>query len=245
MGNKAMGFNIEIQYRPGLENKAADALSRLHSPVELTTISSQGFVDSQVVNTQVEDDPFLSKIKKRLQEDSEVHPQFSVEHGRLLYKGRLALPQSLPLIAAILSESHSSPTGGHSGFLRTYKRLTSELYWVGMKRDIKKFVEECPICQQSKNLALSPAGLLQPLPIPHLVWEDISMDFIEGLPKSGGYNSLLVVVDRLRKYAHFLPIKHPFTAESVATLFVKEIVRLHGIPNSIVSDRDKVFVSRF
>ena len=86
---------------------------------------------------------------------------------------------------------------------------------------------------------------MQPLPIPKAVWEDISLDFITGLPKVGRVDTILVVVDRLTKYAHFLLVKHPYTAKSVAELFTKEVVRLHGIPTSIVSDRDPTFMSHF
>jgi IS30 family transposase len=92
---------------------------------------------------------------------------------------------------------------------------------------------------------MKPAGLLQPLPIPTRIWIDISMDFIESLPISNGHSVIMVVVDRLFKYAHFIPLKHPFTVASVAKTFVANVVCLHVIPTSIVSDRDKVFISSF
>ncbi|KAA0032387.1 ty3-gypsy retrotransposon protein [Cucumis melo var. makuwa] len=106
--------------------------------------------------------------------------------------------------------------------LRTYKKIAAELFWEGMKNDIKLYVDQCHVCQQNKVQALSPVGLLQPLPIPNRIWEDISMDFVEGLPRSKGFDTIFVVVDRLSKYAHFITLSHPFSAKIVAMVFIKE-----------------------
>ncbi|WVZ22625.1 hypothetical protein V8G54_001169 [Vigna mungo] len=176
---KLLGYQFEVIYKPGPENKVADSLSRMFEARELREIQS---------------------FPLWLQD---------LQRGVLFYKGRLVLSAKSDLIPTILNEFHSSPVGGHSGFLRTYKRIAANLYWTGMKKMIQEFVKACDVCQQQKYEATSPAGLLQPLLIPDRIWEDISLDFIKGLPKS------------------------------------KEIVRLHGIPQSIVSDRDPVFMSLF
>lgn len=110
---------------------------------------------------------------------------------------------------------------------------------------MKDYVKSCSVCQRNKTEHLHPVGLLQPLAVPSAVWEDISMDFIEGLPRVRGKSVILTVVDRFSKYAHFIALGHPYTALSVAKAFYDDIVRLHGISCSIVSDRDLVFTSTF
>jgi hypothetical protein len=114
-----------------------------------------------------------------------------------------------------------------------------------MKPQLRHFIKNCDVCQRHKADNTKPAGLLQPLPIPELVWSDISMDFIDGLPASYGRTTIFVVVDRLSKYGHFTPLKHPYTAAQVAQVFFETIFRLHGIPSSIVCDRDPVFTGNF
>jgi len=114
-----------------------------------------------------------------------------------------------------------------------------------MRTDIKKFVRKCEICQVNKHETVDPAGLLQPLPIPSHIWADISMDFIEGFPPSHGYTVILVVIDKFSKYGHFLPLSHPYTASTVSHLFLSQIFKLHGMPQTIVSDRDPLFTSSF
>ena len=115
-----------------------------------------------------------------------------------------------------------------------------------MKRDISIYVSRCATCQQIKSDQMKVAGLLQPLEVPKWKWDQVSMDFIDRLPRTKkGIEAIWVIVDRLTKNAHFIPVKSTRTAASLACIYIKEIVRLHGIPSSIVSDRDPIFTSRF
>ncbi|KAL1352379.1 hypothetical protein AAHE18_06G162500 [Arachis hypogaea] len=147
-------------------------------------------------------------------------------------------------IPSLFAEHHDNGMGGHSGYFQTYKRLVAVVFWKGMQRRVKDYVATCSICQQSKYIALKPAGLLQPLPIPKRTWEHSTMDFVVGLPKAKGMDTIFVVVNQLSKYAHFIPLSHPFLAK-VAAVFITEVVKLHEFPKSIVSYQDRVFMSRF
>lgn len=133
----------------------------------------------------------------------------------------------------------------HSETFRTYKRLSATLYWPGMMKMIQKYVTECLTCQKHKYEASSPARLLQPQLIPKQVWEDIAMDFITDLLKSQRMDAILVVINRLTKYGHFIPLRHPYSAQTVAVVFAKEVVRSHGMPRPIVSDWNPIFLSNF
>jgi len=117
--------------------------------------------------------------------------------------------------------------------------------WTGMKAAVTSFVRACLVCQQAKSDRARLPGLLQPLPVPTTAWHTISMDFIEGLPTSGNANCILVIVDSFTKYGHFLPLHHPYTASSVTKVFLSNIYCQHGLPSAIVSDRDRVFTSKF
>jgi hypothetical protein len=107
-----------------------------------------------------------------------------------------------------------------------------------------EFIHGCSICQQNKIEHLHPASLLQPLAVPNTVWADIVMDFINGFPKVGGKLVILMVVDHFSMYGHFIALSHPYSTVMVAASFFEHVVRLHGIPASIVSDQDPIFMSR-
>lgn len=114
----------------------------------------------------------------------------------------------------------------------------------GMCKHVAAYVQACPTCKQLENFISQTTDFSNHYRFLR-IWENLSMDFVEGLPSSSGVDTVLVIVDRMTKYSHFLALKHPFSATTVAQLFVKEIVRLHGFPSTIVSDRDRVFFSLF
>ena len=173
------------------------------------------------------------------------HGKYTLENDILYFKGKLVLPTNSSWISLSHLMNFTLPWQEATQGCRTYRRLAQSLHWKGMLKTITYLVAACHICQRSKYLTSSLAGLLQPLPIPNVVWEDISLDFIVGLPNSKGHDAILVMVDRLSKYGHFLLLKHPYTTRSVVDMFTKEVIRLHGIPSSIVNDRDALFLSNF
>jgi hypothetical protein len=192
---------------------------------------------------EVLEDPFYQKLLQ--QGSSSLNQSLQLRDGVWFKKGKVFLNPVSSFISKVLAYGHSSPVGGHFGYHKTLARIKHNFLWSGMRGMVKDYLKECDVCQRFKNDSMKPSGLLQPLPIPTRIWTDISMDFIEGLPSSNGYSVIMVVVDRLTKYAHFVALKHPFSAATVAKAFITNVVRLHGIPTSIVSDRDKVFLSSF
>ena len=159
---------------------------------------------------------------------------------------QIVVPAVPALRKLLLSEHHDTRLAGHGGVTRTSQSLLRQYWWPKVHVDVRPYIRTCPACQQNKASNQKPAGLLQPLPIPHRKWESIGMDFIVQLPCStAGHDSILVVIDRLSKLVHLIPTTTDVTALGVANLFIKEVVRHHGMPNSIVSDRDSKFTSNF
>jgi len=145
----------------------------------------------------------------------------------------------------ILFEHHDSHLAGHPGRAKTIELIARDYSWPGLSNDIRRYVRSCDLCQRNKSSHHAPYGDLVPLEIPSRNWESISMDFITDLPLSHGFDTLLVVVDRLSKQAHFVPTVKTLDAAGLAQLYIASIFKLHGLPSSIVSDRGSTFTSLF
>ncbi|GJW25577.1 putative reverse transcriptase domain-containing protein [Tanacetum coccineum] len=166
--------------------------------------------------------------------------------GIQCFEGRIWLPLFGGLRDLIMHESHKSKYSIHPGSDKMYQDLKKLYWWPNMKAEIATYVSKCLTCAKVKAEHQKPSGLLQQPEIPEWKWEKITMDFVSGLPRTpSGYDSIWVIVDRLTKSAHFLPMKKTDSIEKLAQLYLKEIVCKHGVPTSIISDRDSLFTSRF
>lgn len=246
-----MDLSFEIHYKNGVENIVADALSRINEqPSEadvphclvITQLQPKWFDE---VMASYEADQEVMQVITLLSSNPSALVDDTLQQGILRHKGKIWVGKHGTLRQQLISTIHYSGLGGHSGVTSTYQRLKAVFYWPAMIEDVKKIIQECEVCQRCKDEQVAYPGLLQPLPVPERAWEHISMDFIESFPKSEGQDIILVVIDRYSKYAHFIALAHPFTASQIARVFMDTIYKLHGLPKSIVSDRDKVFLSNF
>jgi len=239
---KLFGYDLTVEYRSGKLNTVADALSRRDEDTpSACALSAPSFELYDTLREELSSDAQAVAIRANLA-TGQADDGWTEVDGMLLYKGRVFIPDASSLWPALLAHAHDV---GHEGAQKTLHRWRASFFNAHALRRVREFVRGCTTCQRNKSEHLHPAGLLQPLPVPSEVWSDISMDFIEAFPKVGGKSVVLTVVDRFSKYAHFIPLGHPYSAASVARAFFDDIVRLHGFPCSIVSDRDTVFTSAF
>ncbi|XP_052117959.1 uncharacterized protein LOC127747717 [Arachis duranensis] len=226
--------------KSGKTNVVADALSR---KAKLAAIS---MVEGDIMHTIKEGlhhDPLAKKLVELAREGKT--KRFWLENDLLYTKGRrLDVLKWENLRRKLVKECHDTKWAGHQGQRRTLALIESSYYWPQMRDEVESYVKTCLVCQQDKIENKTPSGLLEPLPPSERPWESVSLDFISALPKSEGFGSILVVVDRFSKYATFIPAPTDCTAEEVARLFFKNVVKYWGLPKSIISDRDPRFTGR-
>ena len=157
------------------------------------------------------------------------------------------MPKTKEILDHVMYEYHDKITSGHFGFLKTYSNISKKYYWNGMKRYILTYINRCDICQKNKSSTSKGGGRMFAHEIPNQKWEIISIDFITNLPptKENNFNSIFVIVDKLSKMAHFIPHHTTDNAPKIAELFISNIFKLHGLPKTIISDRDTRFTSKF
>ena len=235
MGKKYLAYYFDIEYLKGKNNIVADALSQTPS-FSLMDIDKDW---KNMLLVEYAKDKFSCDVLDGIKG----YDNYRIMNVMIYYKGRIYLVQYSNLKYKILQEAYDSPLAGHPGMFKIYRQLRKILFRKGMKEDVKKYVNECKVCQKNKSELTFPAGLLQPFPIPEEKWDNISMDFITGLPKYLGKNCIYVVVDGLKIFSHFFAVTSYFSAAQVADIIFKEI--LHGPPKSIVSDRDSRFMGAF
>ena len=171
--------------------------------------------------------------------------------GSLYYKQidgahRICVPDDANLRQLVIREAHDSPLGAHFGMDKTQWRVQQTFTWPGLAADVRAYVRSCDLCQRSKPMGGKMRGLLQPLPVPHDRWEEVSLDFIVGLPRTkDGHDAILVFVDRLSKWAYFVPTVTTVDAKETARLFHDVVFSRHGMPKRLISDRDARFTSHF
>ncbi|KAL8104338.1 hypothetical protein AgCh_028521 [Apium graveolens] len=261
-------YDCSINYHPVKANVVADALNRkerlnmvkiaeeLARDLERMEIEVRVPNESQEQLYEVTFHPALMEKIKRCQEgvmeqelDTLTREELCTQkdsQGLYRFSSRVWIPNVTELKNEVLQEAHNSRFSIHPGSTKMYQDLKKNFWWPGMKKDIANWVSKCHMCQTVKAEHQRPSGLLQPLEIPQWKCEEIAMDFVVGLPKTrANHDAIWVIIDRLTKSAHFLPINERYSLEMLVKLYLDEIVTKHGVPVSIVSDRDPRFNSRF
>ena len=244
-------FDFTIEYMDGKQNVVADALSRRadhrEASVNATTIKIVSSELLDEIRLLYDDDQLLGRDQTDEDRAKAISKhKLRLEDGFWCRDDRYYVPSSKSLKTKLLAEAHDSILAGHVGSAKTIELVSRNYYWPRMYEEIKHYVATCTKCQQNKASHEHPQGLLQPLPVPERRWQQVTMDFITQLPMTkSGHDAIVVFVDKLSKMVHLVPTTTTVDAPQVAKIFMREVVRLHGVPESIVSDRDPRFTSSF
>nr|GEV95091.1 putative reverse transcriptase domain-containing protein [Tanacetum cinerariifolium] len=241
-------YDCEIRYHSGKANVVADALSRKERAkprrVRAMSMTIHSSIKAKILEAQSEASKNTSTPTKMLKGlDKQLKRK---EDGGLYLAERIWVPVYGNLRTLIMNEAHATRYSIHTGANKMYYDLRGLYWWPGMKKDIVMYVSKCLTCSKVKSEHQKPSGLLQQPEIPEWKWENITMDFINKLPRTrSGHDSIWVIVDRLTKSAHFLAVREDYKTEKLARLYINEIIARHGVPVLIISDRDSYFTSRF
>ncbi|GJY83861.1 RNA-directed DNA polymerase [Tanacetum coccineum] len=226
-------YTFHIKNKSGVTNRVADALSRRRSLLSTMQVSVLGF---EKIKDLYQEDVFFSIVINLCMR----YKEFLFQEGFLFYGNSLCIP-NCSLRLEIIKETHEDRLGGHFGRDKTVALLKDHFFWPKIMKDVNHILR-CRTCHLAKSTSQN-TGLYTPLPVPSAPWEDVSMDFVMGLPQTQRKkDSIMVVVDRFSKMAHFVPCSKTMDATNVVDLYLKEVVKLHAILKTITSDRDPKFV---
>jgi len=260
---KANGKADALTRRPGdlpeggderLRNMEQVVLKPQNLPKELRLLAdsppTQGHPSiSDLMSDAYKTDPLPGKILEAIRTNGSLKDitvaECAEQDGKIQYRGKCYVPKSGQLRLWLIQEHHDTALAGHPRRAKTFDLLDRQYYWNDMRKQVDQYVRNCHSCQRSRSSRHSTFGVLRPLPVPEKPWEDISMDFVVGLPECEGFDAIWVVVDRHSKMHHFIPCHTTIGAVEMARLFLREVVRLHGLPATIVSDRGPQFASTF
>lgn len=262
-------FNFVIQHRPGSLNGRADALSRRSDVTQGQSQENRPFLrfaalqssepvwaDSRIieyVKSAIKEDitlqPIMSFFKRELhQQPMDIRHRlqgYNLSEGILRFNDKIYVPDDAELKRQILRSRHDAPAAGHQGRAKTLDLVSRSFYWPTLRRYVHRYVDGCDLCQRSKPTHHAKYGLMQPIPAGHAPWKRISTNFIVKLPQSNGYDSIMVVVDRNTKLAHFIATRETIDSNETASLYLQHIWKHHGTPDQVISDRGSVFLSKF